>query len=136
MKVFIFLLTIIFLLVGLPFLHGFLVFLSMEKLAEIPTLISFYYLFTTPVWAVAIMVFVVETYRRSFIPSKSKVSNTLMLGLLGLLAPGAGLALSPVAAEIGLVAFAGIALIGMLVGLLGAVIFNFITGWINKFGGT
>ena len=65
--VLIILFAIILLLVGLPLVHGFLVFASLDNLAAIPTVKSFFYLFTTPVWAVVIMVFVFETYRRSFI---------------------------------------------------------------------
>lgn len=135
MKVLLTLLSIFMLLVGLPMLHGFVVFLSIENLSRIPTAMSFFYLFTIPAWAVAIMVFVVETYRRSFILSQSRISSTLMLGLLGMIGPGAGLALSPVASEIGLLAFVGTAVLGLFVGLLGAVLFNLTTGWINKLAG-
>ena len=132
MRVLIILFAIILLLVGMPLLHGFLVFASLNNLAAIPTVKSFFYLFTTPVWAVVIMVFVVETYRRSFIPSQPLINGTLMLGLLGLVAPGAGLALSPVIGKIGLSGFAGIAVLGMLVGVMGAVFFNLIVSWTNK----
>ena len=135
MKVSITLLSVFSLLVGLPWLHGFLALLFVEKLASLPTAMSFFYLFTIPAWAVAIMVFVVETYRRSFMPSQPRISNTLMLGLLGLVAPVAGLALSPVVADIGLAAFAGIAVLGFFVGLLGAVLFNLATSWIKKIPG-
>ena len=136
MKVLVILLSIIMLLVGLPWLHGFLALLSIEKLVTIPTAMSFFYLFTIPAWALAIMVFVIETYRRSFIRSPSRINNTMLLGLLGMIAPGAGLALSPVATDIGLVAFAGIAALGLFVGLLGAVLFNFIAGWVKQMGGS
>lgn len=134
MKVLTVLLSIVFLLLGLPLLHAFLAFLSIEKLALHPTAMSFFYLFTIPAWAVAIMVFVVETYRRGFIKSTSRISNTLMLGLFGMIAPVAGLALSPVAADLGLVVFAGIAVIGLFVGLLGAMLFNYMAGRIEKSG--
>ena len=132
MKVFIALLSILSLLAGLPWLHGFLAGLFIDTLTSLPTAMSFFYLFTIPAWAVAIMVFVVETYRRSFIPSTSRINSTLMLGLLGMVAPDAGLALSPVVADIGPVAFAGIAALGFFVGLLGAVMFNLATSWIKK----
>lgn len=135
MKVLVTLLSIVMLLVGLPLLHGLLVVLFIEQLALLPTTLSFFYLFTIPAWAVAIMVFVVETYRRSFIPSSLRISSTLMLGLLGMIAPAAGLALSPVVADIGLAAFIGIAVLGFLVGLLGAVLFNLATSWIKKIPG-
>ena len=132
MKVLATLLSILLLLVGLPLLHGFLAFLSIEDLSAIPNAMSFYYLFAIPAWVMAIIIFVMETYRRSFIRSQSGISNTLLLGLAGMLAPGAGMAISPVAAEIGLVSFAGIAVLGLFVGLLGAVLFNFTTNWIRK----
>ena len=132
MKTLVILLSIIMLLVGLPLLHGFLVILSIEKLTTIPTAMSFFYLFTVPAWTVVILVFVVETYRRSFVPSNSWVSNTMLLGLFGMIAPGVGFALSPVAADIDLIIFAGVAVLGFFVGLLGAVLFNFTTGWIKK----
>ena len=129
MRTLIIFLAIVILLVGLPLLHGFLVFYSQEKLATIPAVKSFFYLFTIPAWVLVAVVFVVETYRRSFIPSRYRIGNTLMLGLSGLIAPTAGLALSPVAGDIGLPAFAGVAVLGFLVGLSGALSFNFITGW-------
>ena len=135
MKVLTILLSIFVLLAGLPLLHGFLVVLLIDELTRLPTTMSFFYLFTIPAWAVAIMVFVVETYRRSFIPSNSKISSTLMLGLLGMIAPVAGLAISPVASDIGLVTFIGIAALGFLAGLFGAVMFNLAISSINKFTG-
>ena len=136
MKVLTVLLSIIVLLVGLPLLHGIVTFLSIDRLAQHPTAMSFFYLFTIPAWAVAIMVFVVETYRRGFIRSTARISNTLMLGLFGMVAPVAGLALSPVAADIGLVVFAAISIIGLFVGLLGAVLFNFMASRIENLDNT
>jgi len=134
MKVIIILMSIIFLLVGLPWLHGFIVFQSITDLALESELQSFYYLFTIPAWAVSIMVFVVETYRRYFIFSEfNRISNVLVLGLFGLMAPVTGLALSPVGAEIELIAYAVIAMIGLVVGLLGAVLFNSIVARIVRF---
>ena len=132
MKAILILLTIILLLTGLPLLHGLLVSWSIEELLQVPSALSFFYLFTIPAWAVAIMVFVVETYRRSFIQSNLKISNTMMLGLLGMIAPTVGFGLSPVAIDIELVTFAGIAGLGLVVGLLGAALFNFATSWIKK----
>ena len=117
--------SIISLLICLPLLHGVLTYRSIDILEIHPAAMSFFYLFTFPAWAVAIMIFVVETYRRGFIRSRSRISNTLMLGLFGMIAPVAGLALSPVGDDIGIVAFAGIAVIGLFVGLLGAALFNF-----------
>ncbi|MHC4221932.1 MAG: hypothetical protein ACYST9_05880 [Planctomycetota bacterium] len=134
MKTFLTLLSVLMLLVGLPLLHGFLVILSIEKLASNSTAMSFFYLFTIPAWTLVIMVFVIETYRRSFIRSRSRISGTLMLGLFGMIAPAVGLALSPVAADIGLVTFAGVAALGLFVGLFGAVLFKCSTGWIKKMG--
>ena len=125
-------LTFILMLTGLPLLHGRLVLWSIDAFSQVTSALSFFHLFTIPVWAVAIMVFVVETYRRSFIPSESRISNILMLGLMGMIAPTTGLALSPVGAEISLVAYAGVAALGLLVGLLGAVLFNFTVSQINK----
>jgi len=136
MKILTILILIVILLVGLPLLHGLLVFQSIEILVVHPTAMSFFYLFTIPAWAVAIMVFVVETYRRGFIRSRSKISNTIMLGLFGMVAPAAGFALSPVSADIGLLTFAGIAVIGLFVGLLGAVLYNFTTRHIEKMTST
>jgi hypothetical protein len=135
MKTLIILLSIVMLLVGLPLLHGFFVLASFEELANVPSAKSFFYLFTIPAWTLVIIVFVVETYRRSFIRSRYRIGNTLMLGLSGLIAPTVGLALSPVAGDIGLPAFAGIAVIGFFVGLLGALLFNFVVGWIKKMDG-
>ena len=135
MKVLSILFSIVLLLAGLPILHGFFVSLSIDELVAHPTAMSFFYLFTIPAWAVAIMVFVVETYRRGFIRSRTWISNTLMLGLSGMIAPVAGLALSPVGADIGLLAFVGIAVIGLFVGLLGAVLFNFTIARIDKISG-
>jgi len=126
MKVLIVLLSIFFLLAGLPILHGYLVFLSIDKQLLPPAAASFFYLFTIPSWAVAIMVFVVETYRRSFIQMRTWFSNTLILGIAGMIAPCIGLALSPVATDIKMQAYTGIATTGLVLGLLGAVIFNFI----------
>jgi hypothetical protein len=134
MKILIILLSIVFLLVGLPLLHGFLAFQSIDMLSVHPTTMSFFYLFTFPAWTLAIMVFVVEIYRRGFILKKSRINNTLMLGLLGMIIPTAGLALSPVGNDISLLVFVGIAVIGLFVGLLGAVLFQFTTGWIEKNG--
>ena len=122
------------LLTGLPLLHGFLVFSSIGEFLQVHSVQSLFYLFTIPAWAVVIMVFVVETYRRGFIPSKNRLSNTLLLGLMGMIAPTIGLALSPVGTDIGLTAYAGIGMIGLLVGLLGALFFNFAMRWINKTG--
>jgi hypothetical protein len=132
MKVFIALLSIFSLLAGLPWLHGFLAGLLIDTLTSLPTAMSFFYLFTIPAWAVAIMVFAVETYRRSFIPSNSRINSTLMLGLLGMVAPTAGLALSPVVADLDPLAFAGVAGIGFMVGVFGAVLFNLASSWIKK----
>lgn len=136
MKVLAILILIVILLVGLPLLHGLLVFESLEEMVAHPTAMSFFYLFTIPAWAVAIMVFVVETCRRGFIRSRSRISNTLMLGLFGMVLPAAGLALSPVSADIGLQAFASIAMMGLVVGLSGAVLFNFVTSLIEKMTNT
>lgn len=132
MKAILTLLTIILLLTGLPLLHGLLVSWSIEEILQVPSALSFFYLFTIPAWAVAIMVFVVETYRRSFIPSRNRISNILMLSLMGMIAPTIGLALSPVGADISLSAYAGVSALGLFVGLLGAVLFNFTISRINK----
>ena len=134
MKALIILLSVVMLLVGLPLLHGFLVLASIKELATVSSAMSFFHLFTIPAWALVIIVFVIETYRRSFIRSRYRIGNTLMLGLSGLIAPTAGFALSPVAGDIGLPAFAGIAVLGFFVGLLGALLFNFVVGWIKKMG--
>ncbi len=136
MKVLVVLLSVVALLVSLPLLHAWVAFLSIDGLSQDPTIKSFFYLFTIPAWALAIMVFAVETYRRGFIPSTSRVSNTLMLGLLGMFAPAIGLALSPVAGNLGLMAFVMIALCGFFVGLLGAVLFNSTTALLGRSGGT
>lgn len=132
MKVMLILLSIILLLTGLPLLQGLLVSWSIEEILQVPSALSFFYLFTIPAWAVAIMVFVVETYRRSFIPSEYRISNSQMLGLMGMIASATGLALSPVGADISLPAYAGVAALGLFVGLLGAVLFNFTISRINK----
>ena len=134
MKVMIYLLSVVVLLTGLPLLQAFLVFQNIEEFARVSSATSFFYLFTIPAWTLVIIIFVIETYRRSFIPSKFRMGNTLMLGLSGLIAPTAGFALSPVAGDIDLVAFAVIAVLGFLVGLLGALLFNFVVGRIKKMG--
>jgi hypothetical protein len=119
------------LLTGLPLLHGFLVFSSIGEFLQVPSVQSLFYLFTIPAWAVVIMVFVVETYRRGFIPSKNRLSNTLLLGLMGMIAPTIGLALSPVGTDISLPAYAGVSALGLFAGLLGAVLFNLTISRIN-----
>lgn len=136
MKAMLIFLSITMLLTGLPLLHGFLVLSSIEEFLQVPSARSFFYLFTFPAWAVAIMVFVVETYRSSFIPSKKRIGSRLMLALMGMIMPTIGLALSPVGTDISLSAYAGVSTLGLLVGLLGAVLFNFTTNRINKMTGS
>ena len=132
MKIILTLLSIILLLAGLPLLQGLLIFWGIEEFLLVPSAMSFFYLFAIPAWTLSILVFVVETYRRSFIPSEYRISNTMMLGLMGMIAPTTGLALSPVGADIGLPAYAGVAALGLIVGLLGAVLFNFMISTIKK----
>ena len=131
MKAILIFLSITMLLTGLPLLHGFLVFSSIGEFLQVPSAQSLFYLFTIPAWAVVIMVFVVETYRRGFIPSKNRLSNTLLLGLMGMIAPTIGLALSPVGTDISLPAYAGVSALGLFAGLLGAVLFNLTISRIN-----
>ena len=131
-KIYTVLLSIVVLLAGLPMLHAFLAFLSIAELTTVPTAGAFFYLFTIPAWAVCIMVFVLETFRRDFLPAGLRISNTQMLGLMGMIAPAAALAISPVGREIGLLAFAGISALGLLVGVCGGIFFNLATGWLSN----
>ncbi len=133
MKVLIILFTIVLLLVGLPLMHGFLTFLCIDKLIAKSVAVPLFYLFIIPTWALAVIVFVVETYRQSFIRSPQQINNILLLGLFGLFAPTAGLVLSPISTELSPIVLAIVAVLGLFVGLLGAVSFQLIVHWVRNF---
>ena len=120
------------LFVGLPLLHGSLVFLAFENAVSDPHWLSIFYLFTVPAWVLANAVYAVETYRRSIVGRGFKTGNIPLLGLLGLVMPTVGLALSPLAGELGLVIWAGVAFAGLVSGLAGALLFGLVMSQIDK----
>jgi hypothetical protein len=123
------------LFVGLPLLHGRLVLLAFDGAFSDPHWLAIFYLFTVPAWVLATAVHVVETYRRRIIGRGFKTGNIPLLGLLGLVMPTVGLALSPLAGELDLAVWAGIAFFGLVSGLAGALLFGLAMFQIDKSAG-
>lgn len=135
MKILIVVVSLGLLLVGLPLLQGRLVSLAFDEALSDPHSLSIFYLFIVPAWVLATAVYVVETYRRRIFGRNYKTGNIPLLGLLGLVLPTVGLALSPLAVELGLAVWAGVAVSGLVSGLLGALLFGLVMFRIDKSAG-
>lgn len=85
-----------------------------------PTQLTLILMYTTPAWAVAVLVFVQDSFRAEAMQETpaGPLRSAARLGLLGLLTTSIALAINPVAGTVSLRSLAGLALCGAAVGLL------------------